>query len=71
MAILKCSACNLSLTKEALEAGICFNCGEKISPEILSTKMASKIMSDKSVEDDVGRKNLMIIGGFDEGLMVD
>lgn len=47
MAILRCKQCSQELDKDMLDAGICFNCGEKIEKEFLSSSLAKSVLADK------------------------
>ena len=44
MSVLKCVNCDSELTKDMIEAGMCFNCGEQLSSEILASSLARNVL---------------------------
>lgn len=44
MSILKCVNCDSELTKDMIQAGMCFNCGAQLSSEILASSLARNVL---------------------------
>jgi len=50
MSILRCLNCNSELTKDMLDAEMCFNCGEKIDNLILTSELAKRLRLGSSTD---------------------
>ena len=71
MAVLKCISCNSPLTKDMIDSGMCFNCGEQISQDILTSNLGRAVFSQGAIENIVQYKIIdgNIYCGYCEGLL--